>query len=276
MDRRLFKIAMRIVVCLVFSALGFSTRVVATAVIDVSSIAKLGEVLSVSTKMLGTISNVQNELAMVNSVMGNPLSARLMDSLGEHSSQFSEFAGVLDSLTSSPGETLNKFNVDYLGGKDRSDLLFMKDYAQSKLHHLQPKNSNSDNILDVKYESQPLTVYEQQQIIETRQNLLVTASSNGLALSDNQKKMVAKNQKALERLVKKHPGRTMIELALRQIKLLELLVNAMNQNNILLAQNTELLSAQTAQATPIAFRGGGGGKEKSSITSSLKSKLFGG
>lgn len=262
------KKGLRILLSLLFSV-SLCHDLSSSAVIDVGAIAKMGEMLSVSNKMLGNLSDLQNEISMVNNVMGSPLD---MSSIGENTSQFSEFGSVLDSLNSNPGEALNRLNTDYRGGRDHSNLLFMKDYAREKLHNLQPQNNGAESALDVSYASKPMSVTQQQEILQARQDLLVTTSSNGLALSDNQKKMVVKNQRALESLSKKSPGRTMIELQLRQIKLQELTVNALNQHTVLLAQLTETLSSLVASATPVAFRGAPG----QSQASPSSTNIFGG
>jgi hypothetical protein len=252
MDRRLFA-------GLITLGLFFSNPVKAVmAVLDTASIAKMGEVLGVAKNSLDTMNSVKGELSLLNAVMGNPLGDRL-SSLTERTGVLNDTGGLIDQLLSPGGDSFsafNNFNV-MRGGQDRSNLLYLKSYAQEKLYLIKPAVATStQSPFGSQYQAQPITAELQQQVLETRQNLLIDTSSTGIALAEEQKKMSSETQKSLEKLHHQSArDKNMMDLLRTQTQYMELLVNAINTTNILLGQLVQIQSAQVASSTPVIFKG---------------------
>lgn len=217
----------------------------ATMVHDATSYVKFGEILktggetlksaqeiaSTATEALNVANHSFTELRTLNSVLGSPLSAKVMSRLGHLQGISDDYEGLLFSLTSEHGDALgalNRVGRDKLGMQDRSELLAAKEYFQTKFFNTQETFVNVQQAQQIKYEREQAA----------RESVLTS-----LALSQQHKKDLQKDHQALMAISRSgHESSEMNHQTLIQTKLLERIAQNLEKLIVLQAQHLDFLA----------------------------------
>jgi len=243
------------------------------AVHDAMSLAKMADGLKMAGKSFQALQSVRGELRELSSVLGNEKISALLESKGIDLMGLEDFGSDLEAIGNGDVlDTLNRGNQKYRSGEDHSQLIRMKNYASQKLHGLDervgtkygnkfdnPLKLRDDSSLEMYETPRPSLIRTQRDldnVITTRQNYIIQASSLGQAMASSQKqKWSKKDLKALKKLKRETDTQTTLlgQMTVNS-KLLELIASQNNMRNLLLAQILDNLSALTAQTIPVVFK----------------------
>ena len=256
----------------------FGTHLCAmTAVHDSLSFAKMAENIKVASNNLKALKNLRNDMNSLSNLIGNDTISNLLAGQGIDMKSLDSFNMEMESLVDA--DFLNEINQNRqrFRSQKNTKLLIEKNEASSKLHGIDISNSYNHEPHVIK----PTRVKTQKQldeVITTRQNYVVDASSLGRAVASQFKKEWSKRDlKALKKLKKETDVQTTL---MGQItvtnKLLELISSQNNTTNLIFSQVLDVFSAIITSTSPIVFKkthSGSGIKNPQQSRSSLSSSL---
>lgn len=186
------------------------------------------EMASTASDALNTANKSFSEFQKVNSVLGSPISSRVLNRLRDLQGMTDGYDDLLFDLSNEHGdaaEGINRFSRNQLGTQDRGDLLRAKSYFQEKFFTDSKKKT--------------LNLKQAQQITYERESSAKDSVITTLALSKKHKADLKKDHESLSSIVKSsNDSAEMNHQALIQTKLLARI--AQNLEKLILLQSQQL------------------------------------